>query len=375
MAGKGRFESPRRAWQDAGTREDGKGAVPRETTREEAGMTHTREEAVTRVVIEHGDGFQEEIDVARLAARADVDPLPVARARAARIVIHLLERIARPMQDETYAWKEIADGAEHLALHAYELHHEALSATSLAARAEHLILCDTRQRLARPERWTRRGYARDSQGEVCSLSSEQATCWCVTGALTLASIRTRPLIDGLDRDTSEAALHNAEDRVARAIGGGSVPNWQDAETTTHEQVLKALDVAIASQCRCGNMHTDPTCVVHPPPPVRERENERQAVAVLARELEPAAGRRRRGQAAGTLSDDHRPAAEARHRGARAAVLRHDAEASRSDRPWLQPAGDRAGARHAVAECVPRGLAPLRDGLQARVAGVGREEGA
>ncbi len=249
-------------------------------------MTHTREEAVTRVVIEHGDGFQEEIDVARLAARADVDPLPVARARSARTVIHLLERIARPMQDETYEWKEIADGAEHLALHAYELHHEALSATSLAARAEHLILCDTRQRLARPERWTRRGYARDSQGEVCSLSSEQATCWCVTGALTLASIRTRPLIDGLDRDTSEAALHNAEDRVARAIGGGSVPNWQDAETTTHEQVLKALDDAIASQCRCGNMHTDPTCVVHPPPPVRERENERQAVAVLARELEP-----------------------------------------------------------------------------------------
>lgn len=85
-----------------------------------------------------------------------------------------------------------------------------------------------------PEKWTREAFARNAIGESCRPS--EATCFCIVGAL-----------DNVDHDNPEY-----DDRAEEALRGllpkgfyGSITAFNDAETTTHADIMKLFDDAIA----------------------------------------------------------------------------------------------------------------------------------
>ena len=51
------------------------------------------------------------------------------------------------------------------------------------------IIDETLKILADEDAWTQHLYARDTDGQRCDLSDRRACNWCLTGALTLATVR------------------------------------------------------------------------------------------------------------------------------------------------------------------------------------------
>jgi hypothetical protein len=96
-------------------------------------------------------------------------------------------------------------------------------------------LVAARQRIAEPEHWATRFYARDERGKNTNPQGTEAVSWCAMGALR-AGEWTAP------------HCFNAEDflqRAAQEITGYStmtVPTFND--TYTHADVLAMYDLAI-----------------------------------------------------------------------------------------------------------------------------------
>lgn len=93
----------------------------------------------------------------------------------------------------------------------------------------------TRKRIANPGNWTQGVMARDSQGERCDVSSEQAYCFCLAGAAS-ASIRFQH---------DYLRVFDALNVFAIKAGSRHVADFNDSHT--HEEVLALIDRAIAQE--------------------------------------------------------------------------------------------------------------------------------
>lgn len=92
------------------------------------------------------------------------------------------------------------------------------------------VLVSARELLSDEKRWTKGASARDATGDDVDPRSERAVCWCVVGAVVKST---------LGMLHQEAALNQVHDVVDEPI-----PEFNDAPTSTHADVLRALDAAI-----------------------------------------------------------------------------------------------------------------------------------
>jgi hypothetical protein len=83
--------------------------------------------------------------------------------------------------------------------------------------------------------WSQDAYARDASGEQVALGSDEAVAWTLCGAFALAGK------DGIPMGDLPAALRALAD-VTRME---SLNGWNDEAGRTKEEVLDALDAAIA----------------------------------------------------------------------------------------------------------------------------------
>lgn len=98
------------------------------------------------------------------------------------------------------------------------------------------ILTKAREKIATPEKWTKGAAFRGARGEVSDEDKHCQCCalgavWAVTSCLNAV---------GSPGYQAEILLHN----VAIRKGFGHVPAFNDAEDTTHEQVVALFDEAI-----------------------------------------------------------------------------------------------------------------------------------
>ncbi len=218
---------------------------------------------ITLAVGPPGATLHKEIDVGALADGAH----PRARAEAALTLAHWLELVvcssATTHEDAEHreAFGQLYAGAQAIHCEAYELRHEIISKERPTRKAEYLILCDTRQRLAKPERWTTDAYARDADGKRTGAGDPEAVCWDIPGALAAATVVPSEC-ENIDALTCDVAMQCAEDRLAGLAGGGSIVTWETARARAHAHVVRLLDEAIAEFCTCANMAPDPDCMVH-----------------------------------------------------------------------------------------------------------------
>lgn len=84
-----------------------------------------------------------------------------------------------------------------------------------------------RELIARPGTWTQGYYARNARGQNVQVTSKNAVCWCLVGAVER--------VGGGDLEIEMLAL---------AIDD-SPPDWQDEPCRTHAEVLDVLDKTIA----------------------------------------------------------------------------------------------------------------------------------
>lgn len=84
--------------------------------------------------------------------------------------------------------------------------------------------------------WCQGHYACDQDGDFCDSNSPDAASWCAQGALHRAGMAL-----GDKRAPSLAAQNFLYEAVGR-----HVPDFNDAASTTHADVLDAFDRAIAA---------------------------------------------------------------------------------------------------------------------------------
>lgn len=105
-------------------------------------------------------------------------------------------------------------------------------------------LRELRKLLEDPRRWTKGTFARNIEGFEVSASNPDAVCWCLEGAIAKivgdeiaasdeGSIFYTPLFNVI-----AACLSTAE------IEGSGIAGFNDAEDTTHQDVLNLLDGAL-----------------------------------------------------------------------------------------------------------------------------------
>jgi hypothetical protein len=84
--------------------------------------------------------------------------------------------------------------------------------------------------LDKPEKWTRRAFARSNTGEKLLASDSTAVCWCVLGAILVC----------YDYEKVSDKQTDIEDEVGRCIS-----KWNDDPSVTYEDVIavfKKLDI-------------------------------------------------------------------------------------------------------------------------------------
>jgi hypothetical protein len=104
----------------------------------------------------------------------------------------------------------------------------------MSARAVE-ILRSARERLSKPEAWTKGHLALDVDGRDVPTNSDRACRWCAVGAI-YADSQTDWFRDRCD----------AEKALFDAIGLPSIEEWNDADSTNYHDVLTAFDRAIAA---------------------------------------------------------------------------------------------------------------------------------
>ena len=83
--------------------------------------------------------------------------------------------------------------------------------------------------------WSQDAYARDVSGTQVPLGSDEAVAWTLCGAFALAGK------DGIPMGHLPAALR----ALAEVTGMESLNGWNDEAARTKQEVLDALDAAVA----------------------------------------------------------------------------------------------------------------------------------
>lgn len=99
------------------------------------------------------------------------------------------------------------------------------------------ILRRAREVLSVEQSWARGAWARNADGQPVFVHAQQACSWCIRGALRLVceDVPGTPHIDD-----AEALLAS----VLPQAGGHPLSNFNDASSTTHADVIAAIDRAI-----------------------------------------------------------------------------------------------------------------------------------
>lgn len=97
------------------------------------------------------------------------------------------------------------------------------------------LLRRAKAKIATPERWTQYKVARNTRGGYVDPLNPEATCWCSVGALVaVRADRYGPLYSRAVKALSIAAGYNIE-------------RFNDADETTHHQIVGVFDRAIAAE--------------------------------------------------------------------------------------------------------------------------------
>lgn len=93
------------------------------------------------------------------------------------------------------------------------------------------LLRAAREKIAVPERWTKKELARHANGNCIGPNETNASCWCLVGALMSVNMGAT--------DKAIQALGKIHDR--------NLFEFNDNPATTHADVLAALDKAILDE--------------------------------------------------------------------------------------------------------------------------------
>lgn len=98
-----------------------------------------------------------------------------------------------------------------------------------------IVLKKSRRLISAPQNWTKGVYARDANGKEASATSPSAKSFCIIGAINKV----------VERGTVNAAAHNA---LINAMPGTypTITQFNDAEETTHADIIAVIDAAIES---------------------------------------------------------------------------------------------------------------------------------
>lgn len=102
------------------------------------------------------------------------------------------------------------------------------------------LLTKAKKLIDKPEKWTKKAGSRDAGGVSVDVSSNQSVCFCSLGALIKAQ-PFEPVLFGAAKDLLDSSCPK--------FFLGDTPGWilayNDAAETTHEDVMKVFDKAIA----------------------------------------------------------------------------------------------------------------------------------
>lgn len=101
------------------------------------------------------------------------------------------------------------------------------------------LLDAVRDVLSNPDRWCKEAAGKDADGDCVDPRDDTALRWCVLGALR--KVHRAPLCD----DVSKRALAALRGVIDVADGANGIARWNDAEDTTHAELLRVLDASIA----------------------------------------------------------------------------------------------------------------------------------
>lgn len=96
--------------------------------------------------------------------------------------------------------------------------------------------------IADPHHWTKGTYAKDKYGSEISYGATTATCFCASGAVRRAAQDGEYHTD--IREVAFQLLRSATKRVLRKGRSAPVPEFNDANHRTHDQVMRMFDYAI-----------------------------------------------------------------------------------------------------------------------------------
>lgn len=105
------------------------------------------------------------------------------------------------------------------------------------------VLIKAKQILATPAHWTRGSFARDVRNKPVASQSVQACQFCTIGALRRATLELAgPTPAGMELASKASGL--LQSSLPKGVYG--VETFNDSLKTTHKDVLKLFDKAIAS---------------------------------------------------------------------------------------------------------------------------------
>ena len=106
--------------------------------------------------------------------------------------------------------------------------------------AKHLR--QVREVIQLPDRWFQGSEAVNQFGSATHPDSPTACRWCLTGAIKRVAFLA-------SSDAPYKLIRDMRSAMRKAIGQGSIIDFNDDSKTTHADVLAALHRAIGEQCR------------------------------------------------------------------------------------------------------------------------------
>jgi hypothetical protein len=99
------------------------------------------------------------------------------------------------------------------------------------------VLRKAREKISDPARWTKGEFARDVHGKGLNNGCDPtATCYCALGAVE--AVVNAPFFS--------MNAHSVVTALNACVNGDSIADINDADTTTHADILAAFDRAIAA---------------------------------------------------------------------------------------------------------------------------------
>jgi hypothetical protein len=94
--------------------------------------------------------------------------------------------------------------------------------------------------------WSRDAQARDAQGQIVLPWSDEAAAWSLLGAL-LATWQVHDMLDAdfVAHRADAQALGDATQALGEATGSAALDGWNDAEGRNVNEVVAAVDRALA----------------------------------------------------------------------------------------------------------------------------------